>query len=59
MYRPQIKVFDCTVRDGGLINNHDFDERFVRAVYMALAESGSCDYRRLGTRNSQGLFSAK
>ena len=25
MYREQIKVLDCTIRDGGLINNHDFD----------------------------------
>ncbi len=58
MYRPQIKVFDCTVRDGGLINNHDFDERFVRAVYKALAESG-VDYMEIGYKNSKELFSAK
>ena len=23
-YRPENKVLDCTVRDGGLINNHQF-----------------------------------
>ena len=22
MYREQIKVLDCSIRDGGLINNH-------------------------------------
>ena len=25
MFREKIKVLDCTIRDGGLINNHDFD----------------------------------
>ena len=24
-YRPEIKVVDCTIRDGGLMNNHHFD----------------------------------
>ena len=23
-YRPELKVLDCTIRDGGLINNHQF-----------------------------------
>jgi len=23
-YRPELKVLDCTVRDGGLINDHHF-----------------------------------
>ena len=26
-YRPEIKVLDCTIRDGGLMNNHQFDDR--------------------------------
>ena len=26
MYREQIKVLDCTIRDGGLINNHYFTD---------------------------------
>ena len=30
-FRPEIKVLDCTVRDGGLINDSKFDDRFVRA----------------------------
>lgn len=37
MYREKIKVLDCTIRDGGLINAHDFDHRFVRAVYKAVS----------------------
>ncbi|NQT22234.1 MAG: nucleoid-structuring protein H-NS, partial [Candidatus Omnitrophica bacterium] len=40
MFREQIKVLDCTIRDGGLINNHDFDRRFVREVYKAISGSG-------------------
>ena len=34
MYREQIKVLDCTIRDGGLINNHYFTDDFVRAVFL-------------------------
>lgn len=58
MYRDKIKVLDCTIRDGGLINNHDFDHRFVRAVYRALSEAG-IDYMEIGYKNSRKLFSPK
>jgi len=55
MYRPQIKVLDCTIRDGGLINNHYFTDEFVRAVYQALSKSG-IDYMEFGYRSSRELF---
>jgi len=58
MYREKIKVFDCTIRDGGLVNNHDFDNRFVRAVYKALSQAG-VDYMEIGYKNSKKLFSEK
>ncbi|MFH0827246.1 MAG: aldolase catalytic domain-containing protein [Candidatus Omnitrophota bacterium] len=58
MFREKIKVLDCTIRDGGLINNHDFDFRFVREVYRALSESG-VDYMEMGYKNSKRLFSEK
>lgn len=58
MFREKIKVLDCTIRDGGLINNHDFDHRFVRTVYKALSEAG-IDYMEIGYKNSKKLFSAK
>jgi 4-hydroxy 2-oxovalerate aldolase len=58
MFRDKIKVFDCTVRDGGLINNHDFDDKFVRAVYKALAEA-RVDYMEIGYKNAKSLFSPK
>jgi 4-hydroxy 2-oxovalerate aldolase len=58
MFREKIKVFDCTIRDGGLINNHDFSDKFVRAVYKALSEAG-VDYMEIGYKNSRRLFSPK
>jgi len=58
MFREKIKVLDCTIRDGGLINNHNFDFRFVRAVYAALSEAG-IDYMEIGYKNSKKLFSPK
>jgi 4-hydroxy 2-oxovalerate aldolase len=58
MFREKIKVLDCTIRDGGLINNHDFDIRFVREVYKALSLAG-VDYMEIGYKNSKKLFSPK
>ena len=26
-FRPEIKVVDCTIRDGGLMNNHHFTDQ--------------------------------
>ncbi|MEW6515930.1 MAG: aldolase catalytic domain-containing protein [candidate division FCPU426 bacterium] len=40
MYRKEIKVLDCTIRDGGLINNYQFTEELVKAVYRAICEAG-------------------
>ncbi|MFH1791676.1 MAG: nucleoid-structuring protein H-NS, partial [Candidatus Omnitrophota bacterium] len=57
MYRPQIKVLDCTIRDGGLINNHDFNDVFVHNVYKAISQAG-VDYMEMGYKNSKELFSA-
>lgn len=56
MFREKIKVIDCTIRDGGLINDHYFADEFVREVYKALSKSG-IDYMEMGYRNSKELFS--
>jgi 4-hydroxy 2-oxovalerate aldolase len=56
VFREKIKVLDCTIRDGGLINNHDFDARFVKEVYRALSAAG-VDYMEMGYKNSKKLFS--
>jgi len=39
-YRPEIKIMDCTVRDGGLINDHQFTDGFVKAVYDTCVRAG-------------------
>ena len=56
MFREEIKVLDCTIRDGGLINKHDFDHRLVREVYRAISEAG-VDYIEIGYKNSRKFFS--
>ena len=55
MYRPEIKVIDCTIRDGGLANDSHFDLETVRAVYAACCAAG-IDYVELGYRNSREMF---
>jgi len=57
MFRKQIQVLDCTIRDGGLINNHHFDTKFVKEVFTAISKSG-VDYMEIGYKNSKNLFSA-
>ncbi len=57
-YRPELKVLDCTIRDGGLINDHQFDNDLVKATYEACVEAG-LDYMEIGYRNSKRLFSTK
>ena len=54
-YRPELKVLDCTVRDGGLINNHQFTDELVRAVYETCVAAG-VDYMEVGYKNSPRLF---
>jgi 4-hydroxy 2-oxovalerate aldolase len=54
-YRPELKVLDCTIRDGGLINDHVFDEALVRAVYRTCVDAG-IDYMELGYKGSKKLF---
>ena len=56
MFRPAIKVIDCTVRDGGLMNKWQFDDKFVRAIYHALTEAG-VDYMEIGYLSSESAFS--
>jgi 4-hydroxy 2-oxovalerate aldolase len=58
MFREKIKVLDCTIRDGGLMNNHNFIHEFVRAVYKAISEAG-IDYMEIGYKNSRRFFSPK
>ena len=54
-YRPELKVLDCTIRDGGLINNHHFTDEVVRAVYETCVAAG-IDTMEVGYKNSARLF---
>ncbi len=56
MYRKEIKVLDCTVRDGGLMNKWQFENGFVKAVYNACLESG-IDYMEIGYKSSESAYS--
>ncbi|MBN2349349.1 MAG: aldolase catalytic domain-containing protein [Bacteroidales bacterium] len=58
MYRKEIKVLDCTVRDGGLMNNWQFSDEFVKAVYDACVASG-VDYMEVGYKSSEKAFDRK
>jgi 4-hydroxy 2-oxovalerate aldolase len=56
MYYKDIKVMDCTVRDGGLMNKWQFSDDFVRGVYNACVEAG-IDYMEIGYLSSEKAFS--
>jgi len=56
MYRPQIKVLDCTIRDGGLINKWQFSDDIVKKVFFALSTAG-VDYMEIGYKSSEKYFS--
>lgn len=54
-YRPELKVLDCTIRDGGLINNSQFTDEEVKAVYEACVAAG-IDTMEIGYMGSQAQF---
>ena len=57
-YRPDIKVVDCTIRDGGLVNNFYFDDEFVRNLYTANVAVG-VEYMEFGYKASKEIFDVK
>lgn len=56
MFRKEIKVLDCTIRDGGLMNNWQFTDEYVKAVYDACVASG-IDYMEIGYKSSEKAYS--
>lgn len=56
--RQDVKVLDATIRDGGLCNNFDFTDEFVRELYKTNIQCG-VDYMEFGYRASKKLFSEK
>ena len=55
-FRPEIKVMDVTIRDGGLMNDHKFDVDLVKKVYQTCCAAG-VDYMELGYKGSKKVFS--
>ncbi len=51
MYREEIKVLDCTIPDGGLINNHYFSDELVQAVGVA-----GVDYVEMGYETTVNIM---
>lgn len=57
-YAPDIKLVDCTLRDGGLVNDFFFEDEFVKALYQANIKSG-VDYMEFGYKASKEMFDVK
>ncbi len=54
-FRPDIKVVDCTLRDGGLVNNFGFTDDFVKALYKTNIKAG-VDYMEFGYKADREMF---
>ncbi len=54
-FRPDIKVVDATIRDGGLVNDFYFSDEFVKNLYRANVKAG-VDYMEFGYRADKEMF---
>lgn len=54
-FRPDIKVLDATIRDGGLVNDFYFTDEFIKALYQANVKAG-VDYMEFGYRADKEMF---
>ena len=57
-YRPEVRVIDATLRDGGLVNDFYFTDEFVRALYQTNLKAG-VDYMEFGYKASREMFDEK
>ena len=57
-FRPDIKVMDCTLRDGGLVNDFRFSDEFVKDLYNANIKAG-VDYMEFGYKASKEVFNVE
>lgn len=55
-YRPELKVLDCTIRDGGLVTDHKLDDDLAGRVFRTAVAAG-VDYCELGYKSSRKIFS--
>ncbi|MCA9490400.1 MAG: aldolase catalytic domain-containing protein [Myxococcales bacterium] len=54
--RHDVRVLDCSIRDGGCCNEWQFDEPLVRRTLRALSRAG-VDWMEIGYRTSEGCAS--
>lgn len=54
-YRPDVRVVDATLRDGGLVNDFYFADDFVKALYLTNLRAG-VDYMEFGYKASREMF---
>ncbi|MCD8018595.1 MAG: aldolase catalytic domain-containing protein [Clostridiales bacterium] len=54
-FRPEIRVVDATLHDGGLVNNFYFTDEFVQNLYLANLKAG-VDYMEFGYKASREMF---
>jgi 4-hydroxy 2-oxovalerate aldolase len=54
-FRPDIKVVDATIRDGGLVNDFRFTDEFIKDLYEANVKAG-VDYMEFGYKASRDIF---
>ena len=55
MENEKVKMLDCTIRDGGYLNNWHFDLKLVRELYRAHSRSG-IDFMEIGFRSTDKYF---
>lgn len=54
-YRESVRVVDATLRDGGLVNDFDFSDEFVKALYNTNIKAG-VDYMEFGYKADKTMF---
>ncbi len=54
----KIRLVDATMRDGGLVNDFNFEDEFVKALYETNLRTG-VDYMEFGYKASKRLFDPK
>ena len=57
-YRPDIKIVDATLRDGGLVNNFRFTDEFVKDLYQTNIMAG-VDVLEFGYKAYKEMFDVK
>lgn len=54
-FRPDVRVLDATLRDGGLVNSFRFTDDFVRDLYKTNLKA-NVDYMEFGYKASKEIF---